>query len=110
MAIKKNQTIKYAKDLSMSNNTLLIRIDERQQFVLKQIREINEKMDSKLDCNDFNEFKNEDFKPVKDKGDKHERNWDRLLGYMIGSGLVGGAAGAGVIKAITALSALAFGG
>jgi len=105
--MKKNQ---YTKDVSVTNNSLLIRIDERQQFLLKQVKEINRKMDSKLDSNDFDEFKINDFKPVKNKGDKHEKNWDRFLGYMIGSGLVGGTAGVGIIKAISVLSSLAFGG
>jgi hypothetical protein len=93
-----------------TNKELLVRIDERQKFVLKEIAEINKKLDTKLDCKEFDEFKADDFRPVKDKGEKHEKNWDRFLGYMFGSGIVGGTAGAGIAKVIATISALAFGG
>jgi hypothetical protein len=96
--------------LKKSNKELLIRIDERQKAIMKEVENIHKKLDSKLDCIDFDKFLINDFKDIKDKTEEHEKNWNRLVGYMLGSGLVGGTAGVGIVKLISGLSALAFGG
>ena len=65
-----------------TNNKLLIRIDERQQIVLKDIKDIKYKLDCKVEDNpDYHDMK-----------DKVYRMWDdrnKMIGYMIGAGIVG---------------------
>lgn len=75
---------------SMSNKDLLIRIDERQQAITRQIGLISKKLDTKLDRREFVDFYRDDFKPVKDKADKVDRTLLLMFGAALGGGTVGG--------------------
>lgn len=94
---------KNARD--MTNKDLLVRIDERQKQIIKEIEAINCKLDKKLDKAEFAEFCTSDFMPVQKKTEEHEKNWNRMFGYGVGVAVGGGAVGGLVSKAVTAVLA-----
>jgi len=69
-----------------TDNKLLIRIDERQIKMSEDIDEIKKS----LDCTVKN---NDDFKAFKKKVDTLWDERNKLLGWMMGAGLVGGVTG-----------------
>lgn len=69
-----------------SDNKLLIRIDERQKEMSKKIDSISLNLVNKVDCSDFEDFK----KKVAIMWD--DRN--RVIGWLLACGVIGGTTGA----------------
>lgn len=69
----------------MTNKELLIRIDERQQWLTHKIKDICNKMEGKVDI--------EDFKPYKAKTEALWDNQNKAIGWVIA-----GATGGGLVQ------------
>lgn len=72
-----------AKNNELTNKDLLIRIDERQKYILKVISAFQVALSLKVDKDDFD--------PYAKKIDKIWDERNRIIGYIVGGGLAGGA-------------------
>lgn len=80
-----------------TNETLLIRIDERQKEMSKKLDEISDGLGKKLDCKEFEAFK-----------EKINTLWDernKLIGLLLACGIIGGTTGAFVKQVVTSVFA-----
>ena len=80
-----------------TNETLLIRIDERQKEMSKKLDNISISLNSKVDCEEFEQFKN-----------KINTLWDernKLIGLLLACGVVGGTTGALIKQLVTGVFA-----
>ena len=84
-------------------------INTKLEYIQKDIKAIKECMESKVD-KDYCLEHMKDYKNTKDMVGSHEKNWNRLVGYMIGAGASGGIVGGLLVKAVSALTVMAFGG
>lgn len=86
-----------AKSNGLSNKDLLVRIDERQQAVLKHLEDIDRALTFKVDV--------EDFKPYCEKTNRLWDDRNRIIGWIIGGGLAGGAISQVLGSAVKAIMA-----
>jgi len=70
-----------------TQNNLLIRIDERQKEMARDMSIINNKLDLMV-------LNNEEYKDLKRKVSTLWDERNKLIGWMLGAGLVGGTTGA----------------
>ena len=81
-----------------TNNDLLIRIDERVKKTSEDIVEIKKKLDCKVDDNN-------EYKQMTDKVDSLWDERNKMIGWLLGAGIVGGTTGnllSGLVKTIFA--------
>jgi len=91
-----------------TDNTLLIRIDERQKEMARDIANINKKLEGLVTEDKCKERQNNFNKEFLDIRSKTSILWDdrnKVIGYVVGGGMVGGGISAlltGAVKTIMA--------
>jgi len=81
-----------------TQNNLLIRIDERQKEMARDMSIINNKLDLMV-------LNNEEYKDLKRKVSTLWDERNKLIGWMLGAGLVGGTTGALVKQLVSTVFA-----
>jgi hypothetical protein len=93
---------------NQSDNDLLIRIDERQKEMSKDILAIKNKLETVVTNEKCIERQTNFSKDFMDLRNKTNTMWDernKLLGYMIGAGMAGGGISAFLVGAVKAVMA-----
>jgi hypothetical protein len=88
-----------------TNETLLIRIDERQKEMSKKLDNISNGLSNKIDCEEFEQFKNKEFKELKDKMSTLWDERNKLIGLLLACGIIGGTTGAMIKQVVSSVFA-----
>ena len=93
---------------NQSNNDLLIRIDERQQEMSKDILTIKNKLETVVTnekCIERQAGFSKDFSEMRNKTNTMWDERNKFLGYMIGAGMAGGGISSFLVGAVKAVMA-----